>query len=247
MFRQASAFSILIISLGLMFTSVAALAASQLSFPGEAPRESVTSAMKKAEAAYSAGDFKTAFWYFRKELAPLGDKYAQYMVGHMLEHGEGVNRDKEAAAAWYMLAAERGHQDIVNVSQQFQQSLSSDQLSSVRQQAISLKTDIGDRALIERLIRRDVDKLNNMTGSRVANGRSSCARSVRVYDPRDLRGSVSVDRFCKTLNARIEKRMQYLGGYVEFGELELLPDEAMNNVKKDDESQERNADETGNR
>ena len=35
---------------------------------------------------------------YREELAPLGDKYAQYMIGYMHEHGKGVDKDPAVAS-----------------------------------------------------------------------------------------------------------------------------------------------------
>ncbi|MFK8053369.1 MAG: hypothetical protein AB8F65_10395 [Woeseiaceae bacterium] len=233
MIQKTPILLITMIVLALAASHNVAFASNQLAFPGEVPKKSALNAQKKAETAYAEGDFRSAYWYYRKELAPIGDKYAQYMVGYMLENGEGVQKDPKAAAAWYMLAAERGHEKIVAVSTAYQRELSPEQLKSVRRDAVLLQTEIGDRALVERLIRRDQDRLNNITGSRLAAGRGGCGRITRVYSPNDVGGSMSVERFCKTLNARIEKRMAYIGGYVEFGELELLPDEALEESRKE--------------
>ena len=224
---------VLLVALAAMLFAPAATAAAQvemdaqLNFPsgigevGEPPKKNIIRSQRKAEKAYSEGRYRDAFWYYRKDLAPVGDKYAQYMVGYMMENGLGTDVDKEGAAAWYLLAAERGHEEIVKVSLDYQSAMSPGELADVKARTASLKDQMGDRALIERLIRRDVDRLNNMTGSRT--GR--CGMPARVYRPSDARGSVSQEVYCQELKARIEMRMQYLGGYVELGELELLPDE----------------------
>ncbi len=60
------------------------------------------------ERAYLAGDYRMAL----DELLPLareGDAEAQYIVGVMHDHGEGVARDYAAAASWYEKAAGQGH------------------------------------------------------------------------------------------------------------------------------------------
>ena len=62
----------------------------------------------KGEAAYKAGNYKTAF----EELLPLAegdDAWAQYFVGSMYEHGKGVIQNDAEAAKWYRLAADQGN------------------------------------------------------------------------------------------------------------------------------------------
>ncbi|MEL7298675.1 MAG: hypothetical protein AAGJ86_13515 [Pseudomonadota bacterium] len=224
--------ALLIVFAAILFSPAATAAAqvemdAQLNFPsgigevGEPPKKNIINSQRKAEKAYNEGRYRDAFWYYRKDLAPVGDKYAQYMVGYMMENGLGTDVDKQGAAAWYLLAAERGHEEIVKVSLDYQREMSPGELASVKARTASLKGEMGDRALIERLIRRDVDRINNMTGTRTG----QCGLNARVYRPRDARGSTSQEVYCQEIKARIEMRMQYLGGYVEFGELELLPDE----------------------
>lgn len=61
--------------------------------------------MRKADVAFNAGDYKSAFWYYRKELAPIGDKYAQYMVGYMTQNGLGTDPEDVTAATWFVQLA----------------------------------------------------------------------------------------------------------------------------------------------
>lgn len=58
--------------------------------------------------AYLAGNYGTAL----KELLPLAkqeDAEAQYLVGVMHDHGQGVARNYRSAAEWYRKAAAQGH------------------------------------------------------------------------------------------------------------------------------------------
>lgn len=195
---------------------------SQLSFPGEAPSKRVLRAQEQAELAYRTGDYDRALWIYRNELAPVGDKYAQYMVGYMHLVGQGVDKNEVDAAAWFLLAAERGHEQLIDVSADLQRRLSVEQRQRAQRQALELKSEIGDRRLVTRLIRRDVAALRSQTGSRTG----SCIQPVRVYDPNDGgAASTSLDRFCKQLQERIEARTRYLGAYVEYGDFEIKPDE----------------------
>lgn len=61
-------------------------------------------------AAYKRGEYPAAY----RQLLPAaegGYPVAQYYVGRMLDDGNGVPRDRAAAAEWYRKAAERGHPD----------------------------------------------------------------------------------------------------------------------------------------
>ena len=58
-------------------------------------------------AAYSAGDYETAFNEF-KPLAEQGDATAQFGLGFMYAEGEGVLQDEKEAVKWYTKAAEQG-------------------------------------------------------------------------------------------------------------------------------------------
>lgn len=198
-----------------------ATAQNQLSFPGEVPDRTVARAQRKAEMAYDKGDFAKAFWFYRKELAPIGDKYAQYMVGYMLHHGQGVPKNEVEAAAWFSLAAERGHKPIVEVVAQYRDALSSEQMQAAKAQSLELQSEIGDVALVKRLIRRDMQRLREVTGSRTSS--SNCDLPGRIYTTGF--GSESFVGFCDRINRRIETRLEYVGGYIDYGELELLPDE----------------------
>ena len=58
-------------------------------------------------AAYNRGDYATAFeeWL---TVAEHGEAGAQYNLGFMYDHGQGVPQDYAEAVRWYRLAAEQG-------------------------------------------------------------------------------------------------------------------------------------------
>ena len=63
---------------------------------------------QSGEAAYKQGDYKTAL----QELRPLGEKgnpKAQFRLGWMYGHGEGVIQSDEEAVEWYRKAAQQDH------------------------------------------------------------------------------------------------------------------------------------------
>jgi len=59
-------------------------------------------------AAYERGEFETAMTEWLP-LAEAGDTKAQYRVGRLHSHGEGVVQNYTTAAHWYERAANKGH------------------------------------------------------------------------------------------------------------------------------------------
>ncbi len=60
------------------------------------------------QAAYLRGDYPAA-WSSLRGLAEGGDAEAQYIVGAMYDHGQGVARSYAQAAEWYRQAANQGY------------------------------------------------------------------------------------------------------------------------------------------
>ena len=60
------------------------------------------------QAAYDRGNYATALLLWRP-LAEQGDASAQYSLGVMYDHGQGVPRNYSEALAWFRKAAELGH------------------------------------------------------------------------------------------------------------------------------------------
>ena len=63
---------------------------------------SATAGYDEALAAYNKDNFKVAAKEFSK-LAKQGNAKAQYNLGWMYSHGEGVPKDDKLAAKWYRL------------------------------------------------------------------------------------------------------------------------------------------------
>lgn len=57
--------------------------------------------------AYHRGEYRRA-WSVLYPMAQNGDPIGQYYVGAMFHFGQGTERDAEAAARWYRLAADQG-------------------------------------------------------------------------------------------------------------------------------------------
>ena len=53
------------------------------SFPGGATDHATLRTQERVEQLYISKSYERAYFIYRKELAPRGDKYAQYMIGYM--------------------------------------------------------------------------------------------------------------------------------------------------------------------
>ena len=112
--------------LALLAYSANAQRASGLS--ADLPDRATFAGTNKLADLVDSAKFDRAFCIYRNELVPLGDKYAQYMVGYMLLTGLGVGEDHSAAYAWYRLAAERDTPEFVAVRNRLRRSLIDDEI-----------------------------------------------------------------------------------------------------------------------
>jgi hypothetical protein len=181
-------------------------------FPGAAAQQSAgnlsveldsktLSVQAKAEELFDRGDFRRAHVIYLNDLAPIGDKYAQYMLGFMSLSGLGVEQDPVLASAWYRLAAERGEPtQFVRIRDELLGNL--DEVDRERSDQVyrSLRRDYSDVAISMREAREAFEDLEQVTtGSRIGGSPSS---AVTIVEPRA--GSQSGD----ALIYRTQQRMQ---------------------------------------
>ena len=69
----------------------------------------VAHAADKAMEAYTAGAYARAYKLWRPR-ADKGEREAQFNIGSLYEHGQGVALDAVKATDWYRKAASRGHE-----------------------------------------------------------------------------------------------------------------------------------------
>ncbi len=69
--------------------------------------DSVGSMYNDGEATVVEDDRETMRWF--RIAAEQGDARAQFNLGTMYDHGDGVIEDDAEAARWYRMAAEQGH------------------------------------------------------------------------------------------------------------------------------------------
>ena len=192
--------------------SVSAQRSSELS--DDLPDSRTMAVQRKVEALFDEGDFERAFFIYRNELAPLGDKYAQYMVGYMYYTGTGVEEDYVAASAWYQLAAERGTPEFIAVRDQLTKNLTSEQVYRSDLLYNELRREYCDIAVLLSSIKRDLQALNSKTGSRL----TGLASPISVIDGRGG-GIRSGAEYYAELRERIEKRLHLLKESGDFQDL----------------------------
>lgn len=159
------------------------------------------SVQAKAEELFDRGDFRRAHVIYLNDLAPIGDKYAQYMLGFMSLSGLGVEQDPVLASAWYRLAAERGEPtQFLRIRDELLGNL--DEVDRERSDQVyrNLRRDYSDIAISMREAREAFENLEQVTtGSRIGGSPSS---AVTIVEPRA--GSQSGD----ALIYRTQRRMQ---------------------------------------
>ena len=167
---------------------------------------------KQADEVYERTEYRRAFFIYRNELAPIGDKYGQYMVGFMYLTGKGIEEDPVAASAWYRLSAERGTPEFIQVRDQLMAGLTADQRAQSDLMFLQLRREYGDLALLTRAVREDYEELQRRTGSRLGTDTgpvtiidSSGAISTRM-------GSDYYDR----IERRIKSRLAYISEHTDI-------------------------------
>ena len=199
--RLNDTFKILVFLLA--FGPVANVAAQQSAGNLSAELDSKTlSVQAKAEELFQREQYRRAHVIYLNDLAPIGDKYAQYMLGFMSLSGLGVEQDHVLASAWYRLAAERGEpREFVVIRDELLQQL--DAVDKERSDAIYLRLrgEYSDIAISMREVRAAFGDLTQLTtGSRISNNPSSPAT---IVEPRSG-SSLSADAY----NRRVQRRMQ---------------------------------------
>ncbi|MFQ5548007.1 MAG: tetratricopeptide repeat protein [Woeseia sp.] len=209
----------LFISTGLIASLAINMASAQTypSFPGQVTDRQTLRTQERVEELFDSGAYERAFFIYRNELAPRGDKYAQYMVGYMHLTGTGVREDPVIALAWYRLAAERGEPSVAQARDSLAEALSPAQIAAANVLFADLRSKFSDRALLLKLVRRDMDILRkSLTG-----GSSPGAASMIVIDRRY--GVDSGAHYYEMVRKRLNRRLSYLKGHVEVVDVEGDP------------------------
>ena len=160
----------------------------------------------QVEEVFERRDYDRAFFIYRNELAPIGDKYGQYMVGFMYLTGKGVPEDRVFASAWYRLAAERGTKEFVQASFEVMRGLNSQQAAMSDRKFVELRKEYGDLALLMKAVRDDYKLLKERTGSRL----SANSSPLLVLDPKNPSATRSGAVYYHQIRSRMRARLEYI-------------------------------------
>ena len=173
------------------------------------------------EAFLRAVAYNRALLIYEKDLAPAGDKYAQYMVGYMNLTGKSVPVDRALALARYKLAAERDHAALVQARDALANILTEEEIARSNELFVEMWVTFGDNRLILDLIHEDLKNLRVKTGSRIP---GSSTGSLTI-----VAGNGVGDDYYDKLRLRIEKRLEYLESSV--GIIDIGIDEEVAEIK----------------
>lgn len=201
---------------GLLASLLCALAHAQTftPFPGEEIDNRTRSIQERVDAIWDSGDYERALLIYEKELAPVGDKYAQYMVGFMYLNGNGVAEDKMRALAWYRLAAERGDPLLLQTRDELAVQMTPAEIETSNEIFVGLWQQMSDRVLLMQLIRRDMQILKAQTGTHIQGARVT--GPTIIYRPR---GGPVGPNFYRDVRTRLEARLNYLDARVEISDI----------------------------
>jgi len=199
-------------------------------------------AQQRADEHYKAERYERAYNMYRT-LAEYGDKFSQYRVAFMHQHGRGVEKDLQHAFAWSYVAAEAGDQAFVKYHRQIREPFYGEDLQRAKKLASQYLADYGiyaqasrARGLISREMRKCSGSRTGSSCSKVSSSGWQCGLASGDEVPASkcltlgmvglpgLAGLQPADmrRTQKSL-ARLQD--EYNPGRVELGELEMVEDE----------------------
>lgn len=195
----------------LLVLSCAALAGEAYkNFPGAPLDERTLRAQERVEELYENGEYSRALLIYENDLAPKGDKYAQYTIGYMHLAGKGVPQDRAKALAWYRLAAERGEPALVQARDTLYRQLTPEEIAESNRLFVELWQEIGDNRILLDLIRDDISTLRSRTGTRIPGGSTGQLTVINVA------GNPGAERFYSSVQERLQTRLTYLKSNVEI-------------------------------
>lgn len=174
---------------------------------------------RKVNDLFERGEYERAYFIYRNELVPLGDKYAQYMVGFMHLTGKGVEEDPVAASAWYRLAAERGLPEFIAVRDSLLIGMTPEERGQSDELFLEIRSEYSDLVVLLNSIKRGVREMKPMTGSRLP-GQS---RSIIVVEARSPNQSQSGTEFRRRITKNLERQLVMLAELGDFPDMETDP------------------------
>lgn len=174
---------------------------------------------RKVDELFERGEYDRAYFIYRNELVPLGDKYAQYMVGFMHLTGKGVDEDPIAASAWYRLAAERGTPEFVAVRDFLLTGMTPAEREKSDTEFKQLRQQYSDLVVLLASIKRGVREMRPTTGSRIS-GQTSPMTVIEAKSPNQPRSSAGYRR---RIESELEGHLVRLAEIGDFQDMETDP------------------------
>ncbi|HNP36741.1 MAG TPA: hypothetical protein PKK10_12890 [Woeseiaceae bacterium] len=236
---------LLVTTLSMVCFAHSASAQTGGSFYGSRGDSATLNTQQKVEALYEQGDYERAFFIYQSELAPVGDKYAQYMVGFMYLTGTGVDEDAVLASAWYRLAAERSYPEFVTIRDQLLAGFDEPELLRSDTLYRELRRKYSDLAILMRLLKEDIAATHVQTGSRLSNS----SAPVSILDPH-TGDSLTSDHYARQFRKQAEEHLKLLSAIladrnidtdvdkINLKELQAIVDEEVEKI--DDRNDKRN-------
>lgn len=207
----------------LIFTTLLALDASAQSTIGISVKAAIPrplSLQVKVDRLFERGEYDRAYLIYRNELAPLGDKYAQYMVGYMHLTGMGTDKDPALASAWYRLAAERGTPEFVALRDQVMRELPAEQLDQSDALYRKLRHEYSDLAVLLRSIKHHVHELQARSGA----GVTGAPASITVFKSQtSMRAPPPTADYYARIRMQLRDQLRKLAVLGDFADLETDP------------------------
>ncbi len=204
--------------------SLPAYSGSYKHFPGaDADRETIH-AQELVEELYDSRQYERALNIYEQELSPIGDKYAQYMVGYMYLAGQGVEVNRAIALAWYRMAAERNESAIVKARDELFESLTPEEIAKSNEVFVRLWREFGDNRLVLDLVHEDLEILTAKTGSRIPGSYSSPITVVPLRT-----GQIGSEAYYERVEQRLIDRLDYIETNVEIIDIEQNDETAVTN------------------
>jgi len=188
-------------------------------FPGAPADDRMLQAQDRVEELYERGEFARVMMICEEDLAPKGDKFAQYTIGYMYLWGQGVERDQARALAWYRLAAERGNPALVQVRDELVRQLTPQQIAESNRIFAEIWQQMGDNRILLKLIRADLDTLKARTGTRIPGANSGPLTVVGA-------SGAGAESYYKAVQERLQTRLSYIRSNVEIIDIDQGDDEA---------------------
>ena len=167
----------------------------------------------KAEELFEREHYRRAHVIYLNDLAPIGDKYAQYMLGFMSLSGLGVEQDHVLASAWYRLAAERGEpEEFVAIRDGLLGRLDAADRARSDTIYLGLRSEYSDIAIRMREAREAFGDLAQVTtGSRLGASPSSAVTIVEPHAGSSVSGNAQIYRTQRRMQEHLDYVTSRLG------------------------------------